>query len=116
MALTLAEILILGLLADWLFRQFHWPGLVGMLLLGVLLGPFVGDLMDPAMRGISGDVRMIALIVILLRAGFELSKDVLARIGRMAVLLSFVPATFAWQIGRPGGGRPCPSWSFGRKG
>lgn len=93
MALTLAELIILGLLADWLFRRFRWPGLIGMLLLGVGLGPFVGDILDPAMLNISGDVRMIALIVILLRAGFELSKDTLARIGRMALLLSFIPAT-----------------------
>ena len=47
MALTFAELIILGLLADWLFRRFRWPGLIGMLLLGVGLGPFVGDMMDP---------------------------------------------------------------------
>lgn len=94
MAVTLAEIILLGLLADWVFRKFRVPGLVGMLLLGVVVGPYVLNLMAPGMLTISSDLRLIALIVILLRAGFELSKDTLARVGRMAILLSFVPAVF----------------------
>ncbi|MFQ5457953.1 MAG: cation:proton antiporter, partial [Myxococcota bacterium] len=94
MAFTLAEIVLLGLLADWLFRKFRVPGLVGMLLLGVVFGPYVLDHMAPGMLAISGDLRLIALIVILLRAGFELSRNTLARVGRMALLLSAVPAIF----------------------
>jgi len=94
MAVTLAEIILLGLLADWLFRAFRLPGLVGMLLLGVAFGPYVLDQMAPGMLAISGDLRLIALIVILLRAGFELSKETLARVGRMTLVLSAVPAIF----------------------
>ncbi|HOW51909.1 MAG TPA: cation:proton antiporter [bacterium] len=93
MAVTLAEIILLGVLVDWVFRKMHIPGLVGMLLLGVVLGPAVLGLMSPEMAAISADLRLIALIVILLRAGFELSRKALARVGRMALLLSFVPAT-----------------------
>jgi NhaP-type Na+/H+ or K+/H+ antiporter len=94
MAIALAELVLLGLLADWLFRKFRMPGLVGMLLLGVAFGPSVLDLVAPGMLAISGDLRLIALIVILLRAGFEMSKNTLARVGRMTLLLSFIPALF----------------------
>ncbi|NLG36112.1 MAG: CBS domain-containing protein [Lentisphaerae bacterium] len=93
MALALAELIILGLLVDYIFRKMHIPGLVGMMLTGVLLGPFVLSLLDPGLLAFSTDMRMIALIVILLRAGFELHKDTLRRVGLQALLLSFVPAT-----------------------
>lgn len=92
MATTLAELILLGLLADWAFRKLGMPGLVGMLLLGVLVGPYVLDVMAPEMLESSADLRLIALIVILLRAGFELSRDTLNRVGRMALLLSCIPA------------------------
>jgi NhaP-type Na+/H+ or K+/H+ antiporter len=92
MASTLAELILLGLLADWAFRKLGMPGLVGMLLLGVLAGPYVLDVMAPEILESSADLRLIALIVILLRAGFELSRDALNRVGRMALLLSCIPA------------------------
>jgi NhaP-type Na+/H+ or K+/H+ antiporter len=92
MASTLAELILLGLLADWAFRKLGLPGLVGMLILGVLVGPYVLDVMAPEMLESSADLRLIALIVILLRAGFELSRDALNRVGRMALLLSCIPA------------------------
>ena len=92
MASTLAELILLGLLVDWAFRKLRLPGLVGMLLLGVLAGPFVFDIIAPEMLESSADLRLIALIVILLRAGFELSRDTLNRVGRMALLLSCIPA------------------------
>lgn len=92
MASTLAELILLGLLADWAFRKLRLPGLVGMLLLGVLVGPYVLDLMAPGMLNNSADLRVIALIVILLRAGFELSRSTLNRVGGTALLLSCVPA------------------------
>jgi NhaP-type Na+/H+ or K+/H+ antiporter len=91
-ASTLAELILLGLLADWAFRKLRMPGLVGMLLLGVLAGPYVLDVMAPGLLDSSADLRLIALIVILLRAGFELSRDTLNRVGRMALLLSCAPA------------------------
>lgn len=93
MATGLAEIIILGLIVDWLLRQIGVPGLIGMMLVGVVLGPFVLDTLDPALLEIGADLRLIALIVILLRAGFALSRDVLHRIGGRVLLLAFVPAT-----------------------
>ena len=92
MAVGLAELIILGLLVDWLFRRAHVPGLIGLLLLGVLFGPYGLGRLSPELLAISADLRLVALIVILLRAGFELSRDVLARVGRLALLLSCVPA------------------------
>lgn len=91
MAVSIAEMILLGLLADWVFRRLRIPGLLGMLLLGILFGPFVWDLMDPGFLAASSDLRMIALIIILLRAGFELSRDVLKRVGVQAILMSFIP-------------------------
>jgi len=94
MAFSLALIIILGLSADYLFRRIKLPGLVGMLIIGVLAGPYVLGLMSPEMMNVSGDFRRIALIVILLRAGFELRRDALKRVGRAAVIMSAVPAVF----------------------
>lgn len=91
MAFSIAEMILLGLFVDWVFRRMRMPGLLGMLLLGVLFGPYVLDLMQPGFSAASSDLRMIALIVILLRAGLELSKDVLNRVGVRALLLSFIP-------------------------
>jgi NhaP-type Na+/H+ or K+/H+ antiporter len=91
MAFSIAEMILLGLLADWIFRKLRMPGLLGMLFLGVLFGPYVLDLMEPGFLEASSDLRMIALIIILLRAGFELSREALKKVGVQAVLLSFVP-------------------------
>lgn len=93
MAASLAEILIGCLLADWILRKIHIPGLVGMLLTGVILGPHVLGYIDPTLLAVGGDLRMIALIVILLRAGFELSLQTLRRTGTRILLLAFLPAT-----------------------
>ena len=94
MAFSLALIIILGLGADYLFKRLQLPGLIGMLIIGVLVGPYVLDFMSPEMMKVSGDFRKIALIVILLRAGFELRRDALNRVGRAAVIMSAVPAVF----------------------
>lgn len=94
MALSLAEIIILGLLGDWLFKKFRVPGLIGMLLVGVLIGPYFLSWLSDDIINISVDLRMIALIVILLRAGFEMSKETLNKVGKTALRLSFIPATF----------------------
>ncbi|MBW1970213.1 MAG: sodium:proton antiporter [Deltaproteobacteria bacterium] len=94
MAFSLALIIILGLGADYLFKRLQLPGLIGMLIVGVLVGPYVLNFMSPEMMGVSGDFRKIALIVILLRAGFELRRDALRRVGRAAVIMSAVPAVF----------------------
>jgi NhaP-type Na+/H+ or K+/H+ antiporter len=94
MAVTIAEFILLALLADWIFKKLKIPGLVGMLLIGVLMGPFVLNIVSPTTLAISSDLRLIALIVILLSAGLELSKDALKRVGTSAVLLAAVPPIF----------------------
>jgi solute carrier family 9B (sodium/hydrogen exchanger), member 1/2 len=94
MAASLALIIVLGLGADYLFKRLQLPGLVGMLIVGILAGPYVFDLMAPDMMRASADFRKIALIVILLRAGFELHKDTLHRVGRAALFMSALPAIF----------------------
>ncbi|RKX47552.1 MAG: sodium:proton antiporter [Verrucomicrobia bacterium] len=91
MAFSIAEMILLGLLMDWIFRKLRMPGLLGMLLLGVLFGPYVLNLMEPGFLEASADLRMIALIIILLRAGFELSREALNKVGMQALLLSFIP-------------------------
>ena len=92
MIVSLAELLVLGLIVDWAFRRMAVPGLVGMLFLGVLFGPYVLGWVNPELLAVSGDFRLIALTVILLRAGFELSKDTLNRVGGRVLLLATVPA------------------------
>ena len=94
MAIGIAEMILLGLLADWVFRKMRMPGLLGMLLLGVVFGPYVFNLLEPGFLNVSADLRMIALIIILLRAGFELSRDVLHRVGVQTFLMSFIPGLF----------------------
>ena len=98
MAVSLAIVIILGLFADYVFKKMKLPGLVGMLLVGILCGPYVLNIIQPELLKISADLRMVALIVILLRAGLELRKDTLNRIGRPAALLSFVPAIFEGAV------------------
>ena len=92
MIVSLAELLVLGLIVDWAFRRMTVPGLVGMLFLGLLFGPYVLGWVNPVLLAVSGDFRLIALIVILLRDGFELSKDTLNRVGGRVLLLATVPA------------------------
>ena len=94
MALSLAFIVLAGLLADALFRRMRLPGLVGMLIVGVLVGPYALNILKPEMMAVSGDFRQIALIVILLRAGLELRRDTLHRVGPYALTMSAVPALF----------------------
>ena len=94
MAASLSLIIVLGLMADYVFRKARLPGLVGMLIVGILAGPYVFNLMAPDMMKVSADFRKIALIVILLRAGFELHKDTLHRVGRAALTMSCLPAIF----------------------
>lgn len=94
MALSLALIIVFGLSADYLFSRIKLPGLIGMLIVGVFAGPYMLNIMSPGMMNVSGDFRKIALIVILLRAGFELRREALRLVGRAAVIMSAVPAVF----------------------
>ncbi|MGD9639381.1 MAG: cation:proton antiporter [Alphaproteobacteria bacterium] len=93
MALGLAEIAILGLFFDYLFRKAKLPGLLGMLVLGIILGSNALNLIRPELIDTATDFRTIALVVILLRAGLSLSRETLAEVGFRAILLSFIPAT-----------------------
>lgn len=92
MLASLAQLLILGIIVDWAFRKLTIPGVIGMLLLGAAFGPHLLDRVSPELLTASGDLRMLALVVILLRAGFELSKETLNRVGGRVALLSAAPA------------------------
>ena len=94
MAVSLAVVILLGLISDYLFRLMRLPGLLGMLCVGVICGPYVLDIIQPELLKVSADLRMVALIVILLRAGLELRRDTLNRVGRTALVMSCVPAIF----------------------
>jgi NhaP-type Na+/H+ or K+/H+ antiporter len=74
--------------------RFKIPGLIGMLIVGIVLGPFVLDLLDDSILTVSGDLRTLALIIILLKAGLSMDLSDLKKVGRPAILMSFVPASF----------------------
>jgi NhaP-type Na+/H+ or K+/H+ antiporter len=93
-AISIALVVLLGLLSDYLFRKLRLPGLLGMLLVGVLIGPYVLGLMRPELMKVSADLRMVALIVILLRAGLELKRETINKVGKTAIVMSFLPALF----------------------
>jgi solute carrier family 9B (sodium/hydrogen exchanger), member 1/2 len=98
MAISIALIVILGLFSDYLFNRIKLPGLLGMLIIGILCGPYVFNVMQPALLKVSADLRMVALIVILLRAGLELRRDTLNKVGKTALLMSCVPAIFEGTV------------------
>lgn len=91
MALSLAVIIIFGLLSSKFFAKIKLPGLLGMLILGIIIGPYGLSLISDEVMAVSGDLRKIALIVILLRAGLGIEKDTLKQIGVPALKLSFLP-------------------------
>lgn len=93
MLLSLATLLLVALVLNGLFLKLKLPGLIGMIGTGILLGPFVLDLIAPEILAISADLRKIALIVILIRAGLSLDINDLKRVGRPAILMCFIPAT-----------------------
>lgn len=90
-AFSVAIIILLGLLASKLFNRIKLPGLLGMLILGIVIGPYGFNLIDKAIMAISGDLRAIALIIILLRAGFGIHMESLRKVGMSAVKMSFIP-------------------------
>ena len=94
MLLSISLILIVGMSMGWICRKMKLPSLLGMLLTGILLGPYVLNLLDESVLGISSELRKIALIIILTRAGLGLDLSGLKKIGRPAVLMCFVPASF----------------------
>lgn len=94
MLLSIALILLLGMLAGKISKILKFPSLFGMILVGMLIGPFALDLLDVNILSISAEIRKIALIIILLRAGITLNLADLRKVGRPAVLMCFLPACF----------------------
>jgi NhaP-type Na+/H+ or K+/H+ antiporter len=93
MLLSISLILLVGMSMSWICRKIKLPGLLGMLVTGIVLGPYMLDLLDESILGISSELRKIALIIILTRAGLGLDLSGLKKIGRPAVLMCFVPAS-----------------------
>lgn len=94
MLLSIALILLVGMALGSICQKLKLPSLLGMLITGVVLGPYVLDLLDSNILGISAELRKIALVIILTRAGLGLDISGLKKIGRPAVLMCFLPASF----------------------
>ena len=93
MLTSIAIILLLGLLVGWLFSKIKLPSLLGMIIVGIVISPHCLNLVDDSILAISGDLRQIALVIILTRAGLSLNFTDLKKVGRPAILMCFVPAT-----------------------
>jgi len=94
MLTSLALIFLVGLSLASISNKLHLPRIIGMILTGIMLGPYVLDWLDPSIMGISTELRKIALIIILIKAGLSLDISDLKKIGLPAVLMSFLPAIF----------------------
>ena len=92
MLTSIAIILLLGLAAGWIFSKMKLPSLLGMMIVGIVLSPHCLNMVDESILMISGDLRQIALVIILTRAGLSLNLTDLKKVGRPAVLMCFVPA------------------------
>lgn len=93
MFLSLTLIILLSIIIYGIFIKIHLPGLLAFIITGIILGPFVLDLISDDIINISADLRKIALVVILIRAGLSLDLTDLKAVGKSAILLSFIPAT-----------------------
>ncbi len=94
MLTSLSLIFLVGLAMAAICQKIKLPRIIGMLVTGIVLGPFVLDFLDPAILGISADLRQMALIIILIKAGLSLNISDLKKVGRPAILMSFLPAVF----------------------
>ena len=92
MLTSLSFIFLVGLSVAAIVERLRLPRIVGMLVSGVVLGPYVLDLLDPSILGISSELRSMALIIILIKAGLSLDLSDLKKVGRPAGMMSFVPA------------------------
>lgn len=92
MLTSIAIILLFGLLVGWIFSKMKLPSLLGMIIVGMVLSPHCLNLIDDSILTISGDLRQIALVIILTRAGLSLNFSDLKKVGRPAILMCFVPA------------------------
>lgn len=93
MLLSVALILLVGMSMGWICGKMKLPSLVGMLVTGIILGPYVLNLLDESILGISVELRKMALIIILMRAGLGLDLSGLKKLGRPALLMCFLPAS-----------------------
>ena len=93
MVLSIGLILILGFLIGYLLSKVKIPGLVGMIIVGLVIGPYCLSLIDDKILNISSELRQLALIIILTRSGLNLDLESLKKVGRPAILMSFIPAT-----------------------
>lgn len=89
--LSLSVMILFGIVASRLFQKANLPGLLGLILLGILLGPYSTGILDESLLSISSDIRLIALIIILLRAGLGLNMDILRKVGFTALKMSAIP-------------------------
>lgn len=94
MLMSIAMILMMGMMMGWICKKMHLPSLTGMILTGIILGPYALNLIDASLLNISADLRQIALIIILTRAGLSLDLKQLKQVGRPAILMCFIPACF----------------------
>ena len=94
MLTSLSFIFLVGLAMGAICQKLKLPRIIGMLATGIVLGTYVLDLLDPSILSISADLRKMALIIILLKAGLSLNLDDLKKVGRPAIMMSFVPASF----------------------
>ena len=94
MLTSLAIIFLMGLFLGTIFQKCKLPGLLGMIITGILISPYAFDLIDQSILHIAPDLRQIALVIILTRAGLSLDISDLKRVGRPAVLMCFLPAVF----------------------
>lgn len=93
MLFSLSLILIIGFSLSGIFKRLNLPGLLGMILTGIILGPYTLNLISEDILNISSELRQIALIVILMRAGLTVDINDLKKVGRPAILMCFIPAT-----------------------
>lgn len=93
MLTSLSLIFLVGLVMGAICQKLKLPRIIGMLLTGIVLGPYVLDFLDPSILSISADLRKMALIIILIKAGLSLDLKDLKKAGRSAILMSFVPAS-----------------------
>ena len=92
MLISITVILFSGLFLGYLCKKIKFPSLFGMIIAGIIIGPYVLNLIDDSILNISAEIRKIALIIILIRAGLKLSFEELKKVGRPAILMCFLPA------------------------
>ena len=104
MLTSLSLIFLVGLAMGAICQKLKLPRIIGMLVTGIFLGPYVLDFLDPSILSISADLRKMALIIILIKAGLSLDLGDLKKVGRPAILMSFIPASceiFAYTLFAP---------------